>query len=280
MSSVSPRIGVCLKWVDQRPELDAVTGAVHVGDERFGGVSPSDRAALEWALRCAEMWGGEVLVVSFGPAGAAGVLRDALAVGATRVVRVDADTAAPSEIVAERLAGVLHTCDLVWCGDYSADRGSGAVPALIAAHRGVAQALGLVGIELAHDDPGSLTAVRRLDGGRRERLGVTGPAVLSVEGSTASLRRASLVAALGVHTAPVDVVPGPRLGEHPRLPTRAYRPRARALAAPVGDQALDRIRSITAADASADTRGETVELEPRAAAERIVAALEEWGYLS
>ena len=37
---------------------------------------------------------------------------------------------------------------LVLCGDLSADRGSGSVPAFLAAHLGAAQALGLVAVEL------------------------------------------------------------------------------------------------------------------------------------
>ena len=57
-----------------------------------------------------------------------------------------------------------------------------------------------------------------------------------------------------------------------------YRPRARALAAPAGEQALDRLRVLTDA-AGGSTRGETVVLAPREAAARIVQALHDWGYL-
>ena len=49
--------------------------------------------------------------------------------------------------------------------------------------------------------------------------------------------------------------------------------------APSGDHVLDRLRSLTAADA-APARGELVTLEPREAAERIVRALTAWGYLT
>jgi electron transfer flavoprotein beta subunit len=271
-------IGVCIKWVDQRPEVNVLTGAVSAGDQRFGGVSAADRAALEWALRCGEAWDTKVLVVTLGPAGADAELREALAAGATRAVRIDADPQAPSHIVAAALAAELSDCHTVWCGDYSSDRGSGSVPAFLAARLGAAQALGLVHLE-PHPGPGHVRAVRRLDGGRRERLEVSGRSVLSVEGSTAQLRRASLAAALGAGAFTISVVPGPDLGEHPRHPTRPYRPRARALPAPDGATALDRIRALTAAHEGSDTHGELVELDPAAAADRIVAALVEWGYL-
>ena len=84
--------------------------------------------------------------------------------------------------------------------------GSGTVPAFLAHHLRAAQALGL--IEVTPGD-GSIGAVRRLDGGRRERLSVPIPAVLSVEGSVAELRRASLAASLAARSAEVERRSGP-----------------------------------------------------------------------
>lgn len=272
-------IGVCIKWVDQRPEFDVLTGAVHHGDERFGGVSAADRAALEWGLRAGEAWGLPVTVVTVGPVGAEAELRDALAAGAQRAIRVDADVAAPSSVVASCLAEVLDGCSTVVCGDYSPDRGSGTVPAYLAAHLDAAQALGLVHLEVGKT-PASWRVLRRLDGGRREVLSIDGPAVLSVEGATAVLRRASLIAAFDARQAGIEVRPGPDLGEHPTYPTRPFRPRARALPAPAGATTLDRIRLLAASQEGGDGRGELVTLDPDAAAERILAALTEWGYLA
>jgi hypothetical protein len=42
---------------------------------------------------------------------------------------------------------------------------------------------------------------------------------------------------------------------------------------------LDRVRALTAAQDGTESRGELVVLDPDAAAERILAALAEWGYL-
>jgi electron transfer flavoprotein beta subunit len=265
-----------MKWVGQRPEIDPATGAVHPGDDRFGGVSPADQAALEWALRCAERWGGQVVAVSAGPAEADAILRDALAVGAARAVRIDQAPFATSPVVAGVLATALEPCDLVWCGDVSTDRGSGSVPAFLAGRLGVGQALGVIEVVL-HDEPGRAGVVRRLDRGRRERLTVTGPAVVSVEGAAARLRRAPLAAAIASRSGPIEVVAGTPLGEHPHRPTRPYRPRARTLAGPTGDAALERVRALTALGAG--PRGDPVELDPGDAADRILDALRDWGYL-
>ena len=271
-------IAACLKWVDKRPEFDA-SGEVTGPDARFTGMSAADHAALEWALRCRDAWKGsqpdEVVAFTVGPPAADGILREALAAGAARAVRIDLPFASPSRVVASNLAALLAEARFVWCGDYSADRGTGSVPAFVAADLGFAQALGLIDIFVrgAHDSGG----LRRLDGGRRERLAFDGPTVISVEGSSATLRRASLRAL--VSPVEIEVVPGlpsPTF-EAPPTTSRPYRPRPRVLAAPAGNTALDRIRAITSSGADL-THGETVTLDPAAAADRILEALQGWGY--
>jgi electron transfer flavoprotein beta subunit len=159
------------------------------------------------------------------------------------------------------------------CGDASADRGSGAVPAFLAAELGARQALGLVAVTTA---AGDLRATRRLDGGRREVLDVSPPAVLSVEGGVARLRRATLAAELAARTATVEEIDGPRGPIEAAELARPYRPRARALAAPSG-AALDRVRRLTDAGRQR-TAHELVTLDPAAAAKRILDALRDWNH--
>lgn len=276
-------IATCLKWVDRRPDVGSFDGRV-VADARTGGISDADAAALEWALRCGTAWDEPVLVVTAGRPEADAALRDALACGASRAIRVDLGADAPSRTVAASLAVVLQEvgASTIWCGDHSLDRGSGSVPALLAAELALPQALGLVQVDLGERD--MLTTLRRLDGGRRERLRTRGAAVLSVEGSTARLRRASLPAALGRATATIEVRGGAAtdaVAESLLAPAslRPYRPRARVLPGPVGVTAHDRVVALTAA-ATAQGHRDLVALEPAAAAERILAALAEWGYLS
>jgi electron transfer flavoprotein beta subunit len=239
-------------------------------------VSESDRAALELALTMAAAWGDAVTVVTAGGPGADVGLREALAVGATRAVRVAAPADLESAAVASALTSVLAGAAWVVCGDASADRGSGAVPAFLAAELGAAQALGLVAVDVG---AAALRATRRLDAGRREVLAVSAPAVVSVEGAAARLRRASLPAELAARRASIEVVPGPSGPvEHPDAVQR-YRPRARVLAAPTG-AALTRVLQLTdAAGTAPTTTHELVTLEPPEAAERILAALAEWGYV-
>ncbi len=255
-------IAVCIKWI----AASATTG-----------LSAADEAAIEIALRHGEAIRTTVIAVTVGGTAADQGLRTALACGATTAIRVDAPDDMDSASVAAALTPVVAHSTAVWCGDYSSDRGSGSVPAFLAARLRRQQALGLVGIEFI--DP--LRVTRRLDGGRREILRVTGPAVLSVEGSVARLRRASLRSALSAQKAEVLPYGNPTLpaGTTSIVAVRPYRPRARVLPAPVGSTALDRLRALTDASA-APQPGETVEAGPADAAQRIIQVLRDWGYIN
>ena len=194
-----------MKWVDRRPEVDPLTGAVHT-DTRTSGPSDADEAALEWALRIGEAWSLEVVAVTAGPPVADSMLRDAVAAGAARAVRVDVDLLASSEDVAAALALALpDQVSVVVCGAWSIDRGSGSVPAYLAGRLDAAQALGLVKLSFADSTPRGLDAERRLDRGRRERLRVPVPAVVSVEGGSVRLRRAPLDGVLAARATEIDV---------------------------------------------------------------------------
>ena len=261
-------ICVCWRWVGDDP--------------RWGGVSDADRAALEVGLRLADRRGDTVEVVALGPPAAEEALREALAVGARRAIRIDAPTTLRSEAIAAALAAVIRSTDtgapLVVCGDYSIDRGSGSVPVYLADALGAAQALGLIAVDSeSYTGAGPLGVVRRLDGGRRERLEVEAPAVVSVEGSVARLRRASLTAELAAAEQTITVVAGPSGPVDEPAAAGPYRPRARVLPAPAGEGALDRIRALTGGEGGSG-HGETVVLEPVAAAARIIDALTAWGY--
>jgi electron transfer flavoprotein beta subunit len=265
------KIAVCWKWVSLDREREA--------DRRWSGVSAADQAALEVALTIADRAGtasSDVTVICLGPAGADDVLREALAAGATSAIRVDASTELDSHVVAVALAEHLDGQDLVLCGDYSLDRGTGSVPAFLADELSSAQGLGLLEVRPVDGPPGALRVVRRLDGGRREILDVTPPAVLSVEGSAATLRRASLAASLAARTAAIRTVRGPH-GRLPEAEIHPYRPRARVIPPPAGGS-LDRVRQILDIGGG-DVHAELLTLDPPAAASKILDQLRDWGYL-
>lgn len=299
------RILVALKWVALRPEVDPLTGIAHP-DPRFSGAGPADTSALEWALRLRDTLGGTVTAVTVGPAPAEALLRQALAVGADHAMRIDlagdhhagADHSDPSSRwVAAELATVAAGCDLVLCGYASADRGSGAVPAFLAHDLGWPQALGLTGLVVepaaggdGHGGPSPrLVLERRLDGGRRERLALVPPGVVSLEPGP-ELRRAPLAATLTAGSSLVEVRPARQVP--PPAPAvlarRPYRPRTRVVPAPGGDTRSRLVHLLGAAQLGAPAAGEASgggtqaggELSAADAARLVLDRLTAWGYLS
>jgi electron transfer flavoprotein beta subunit len=264
--------------VDRRAEVDPFTGEMHV-DPRTSGASEADEAALEWALTLGDAWGVEVVAATAGPSNTEPMLRDAVAVGASHALRVDLPEGASSSRVAVALAHALPPAvALVVCGVWSVDRGSGSVPAFLAAELGAAQALGVVGLTVSGK---TIVAERRLDGGRRERLRIASRAVLSVEGGSARLRRAALDDVLASLHASVDVVSAPVVADvasSAPVRTMPFRPRARMLPAPARElDARERILALTGALVDHEPP-RVVRLDPASAADELLTQLETWGY--
>jgi len=280
-------VAACCKLVDIRVDVDPFTGSVS-REASSSGMSPADQAALEWALRIAERFGGSVIAVTAGPPAAERVLRDALAVGATRAVRVDLEPRATSAATAAALARVLGSAAVVLCGDASLDRGTGAVPAFLAGELGAEQALGLVGLHLSggvDTSPRSLRAERRLDHGRREHLSVTPQCVLSVEAHTARLRRAPLAGMLESRRAPIEIaamgageVPA-AADSCPPVRTGPYRPRARVVQAPADSLAARERVAVLSGLFAERTPARTLRLPPGEAAIVVLETLKAWGEL-
>ena len=269
-------IAVCLKWAALHADVEPLTGGVRVPDQAYG-LSAADMAALELALMIAHAQHVPVRAVTVGGPKADAALRMALEVGATAVLRIAGPVGATSATVAAALAVELADATLVMCGDYSADRGSASVPAYLAAALGWGSALGLVEVRIG-SNPSELEVMRRLDGGRRELLAIGPRTVLSVEGAAAKLRRADLTSTRRAKTASIPVTAGQRfeVEHHHAIPMR---PRPHVVAAPMGAVALDRVRQLLTAAATAG-KVAPIALDPATAADRIVEALRGWGYLT
>jgi len=183
-------------------------------------------------LRLAAARSTDVIAIAAGPPAADAMLRDAVAAGAAKAIRVDAGRGRTQRDGRRGLSP--RRCpadvDIVLCGDWSTDRGSGSVPAYLAAHRGAAQALGLVSLTRRRLGHHGRTPARR-----RSPRASAGPApmVLSVEGASAHARRAPLEGVLRSRDATISVV-HEHFEHHPAAAVRTapYRPRARVLSPP------------------------------------------------
>lgn len=290
-------IVAALKWADLFFDVDPFTGEA-IADRKARGFSAADEAALELALSLGEALDRSVVALSAGGDDAMAGLERALAAGADRAVLVSLAGPAPDSLsVAAALAWGLERSGLadplVVCGDYSADRGSGAVPAALAALTGLPQALGLVSAALADPaasvdataatpsgggaPPPSLIRVqRRLDGARREELLVSAPAVVSVEGSVARLRRAPLSGTLGADgsrvervVAPVDLVVRPSAGVDEVGPPA---PRTKVMAPPAGGEALTRLEQLAGLSSTSSSPSQALVVSPEEAARHLLDA--------
>jgi electron transfer flavoprotein beta subunit len=175
-------IVVCVKQVpDTEVERSLQPGDNTVDRASVDGViNYLDEFAIEEGLKIAEAQGGEVTILSMGPAKAADSIRKALSMGAAGAVHVIDDALAGSDAVETSLvlAAALRAVgfDLVVFGSESTDARTGVVPAMVAERLGVPQ-LTLAGkVEVN----GPEVRIRRVTDEGYEVVTGSWPAVVSV----------------------------------------------------------------------------------------------------
>jgi electron transfer flavoprotein beta subunit len=137
-------VTVCVKQIpDPNQTYELVNGRLK-RDVPQSVLDPGDEFGVEAALRLTEASGGEVTVVSMGPAKAMEAVRRALSMGAAKGVLVTDDALAGADALATArvLAAAIkkNPFDLVICGVESTDGYTGVVPGMIAELLGVPQA--------------------------------------------------------------------------------------------------------------------------------------------
>ncbi|MEU4619121.1 electron transfer flavoprotein subunit beta/FixA family protein [Actinoplanes sp. NPDC023801] len=143
-------------------------------------INEMDEYAIEEALKIKEAHGGEVTVLTVGPAGATESIRKALSMGPDKAVHVQDDALHGSCAVATSkvLAAALRTlnADLIISGAESTDGRVQVVPHMLAELLGVAA---LTGARKLTVDGSQLTVERQTDEGYEVVTAAT-PAVISV----------------------------------------------------------------------------------------------------
>src|SRR6476659_8724856 len=148
------KIAVCIKQVptrDWQPRLDDARTWIREQDATFEMNEP-DAYALEEGLRLKEKHGGEVVVISAGPARATQVIREALARGADRAIHVEGDVFATADafVAADALASALRNeqIDLVLTGLQSDDQGFAQVGIILAEKLGIAHSTIIMDVQV------------------------------------------------------------------------------------------------------------------------------------
>src|ERR1041385_601752 len=192
------KIAVCIKQVVTRE------WQVRVNDDRrwvrdqdaSWELNEPDAYALEEALRLKEKHGGEVIVVSAGPARVVQVIREALARGADRAIHVQGDQFATGDAAAagRALAEAIKAegIDLVLTGLQSDDQGFAATGLVLAEALGVPHSTIIMDVQVDPSGPGRLRVKRELEGGWFQWVAMPLPAVLTIQSGINQLRYATL----------------------------------------------------------------------------------------
>ena len=203
------KIAVCVKQVVTRDwplRVDDAQAWVYDRDASFEMNEP-DAYALEEALRLKERHGGEVVVCSAGPARVAQVIREALARGADRAIRVESDDLALADgcVVAEALAAAVRQeqFDLVLTGLQSDDQGFAQTGVVLAELLDIPHATIIMEVQISD---GRVRVKRELEGGWFQWVAMSTPALLTIQSGINQLRYATLKGIMAAKKKQVRVV--------------------------------------------------------------------------
>ncbi len=199
------KIAVCVKQVPEAAHLRIDPETKRLDRSGEGALNPFDAHAVEEALRLKDATGGgEVVLVSMGPAKAQDALRKALAMGADRAVLVSDDAAAGADLVATSyaLAKALEreSADVVLFGQQAGDSDGAVLWAAVADRLRlpvVSQAA-----EITHGD-GKLRVKRQTEFGY-DVIETPLPAIVAVSDAINEPRYPSLKGIMGAKSKPQE----------------------------------------------------------------------------
>lgn len=209
------KILVALKQVpsrDSQLRIDASGRWVQETDIAFE-INEPDAYALEAGLQLKEKQGGEVIVVSAGPARAATAIREALAKGADRAIHIEQENLQNWDTlgIARLIAGAVtpEKPDLVLTGLQSDDLGYGQTGVVIAELLGLPHATIVMQVDVAD---GHVRVKRELEGGWFQHIEIPLPALLTIQSGISKLRYATLMGIKKAKSKEVRTVTASELG--------------------------------------------------------------------
>lgn len=189
------KILVCMKQVPQKDApLKLNESGSWIRDDVSYEINEPDAYALEEALRQKEKHGGEVVVVTVGPARAQQVLREALAKGADRAIHLEdpAFVTLDAHNVARAIAAAIQEeqFDLIFTGLQSDDFGFAQTGVILGELLGWPHATIIMQLEKTGD---GIRVKRELEAGFFQFVGMPLPAVLTIQSGINKLRYATLI---------------------------------------------------------------------------------------
>jgi electron transfer flavoprotein beta subunit len=189
------KILVCMKQVPQKDApLKLIESGTWIREDVSYEVNEPDAYALEEALRQKEKNGGEVVVITAGPARSQQVLREALAKGADRAIHLEDNAFVGLDALstARAFAAAIkdEQFDLIFTGLQSDDYGFAQTGVILAELLGWPHATIIMQIEKT--DAG-IKVKRELEAGYFQFVDIPLPAVLTIQSGINKLRYATLI---------------------------------------------------------------------------------------
>jgi electron transfer flavoprotein beta subunit len=169
-------------------------------------ISPHEECGVEEAVRIVEAQGGEVVVLTLGPAEAEQQLRECMALGADRAIHLVTEEEWDAQATAAALLDAIRSeepFDLIVFGNESADAGNYQVGIRVSYALGLPIVTGVKGITLAN---GRARFEQEVATGR-DVYDVALPAVVTVKEGLNLPRYPSVPAKLRANRKPVDAKP-------------------------------------------------------------------------
>jgi electron transfer flavoprotein beta subunit len=236
------KIAVCIKQVVTREwQLRINESKTWIRDQDASWEpNEPDAYALEEALRLKEKHGGEVIVVSAGPARVQQAIRDALARGADRALHIEDDrlAAADAFAVADALAAALkdEQVDLVLTGLQSDDQGFASVGVIVAEKLGLPHATIIMDVQV---EAAALRVKRELEAGWFQWVAMPLPAVLTIQSGINQLRYATLKGIMAAKKKEIRKLAGPATLEAKQEVVSVYFPEKGKKTQMIGGSAAD-----------------------------------------
>ncbi len=204
----------CVKQVPDTEALIKVKsdGSGIVEDGIKWVMNPYDEFGVEEALRLKEKLGGEVTIISVGPARTMETIRTALAMGADKGIHIDdpalygADAYTTASALAAAIKGLPY--DIIFCGQRAIDDDAGQVGAVLAELLDVPQLTIVTKLEVADK---SVKAVRPIEGAQLV-IESPLPCLVTAQKGLNEPRYASLPGIMKAKKKPVDVKNAAALG--------------------------------------------------------------------
>lgn len=171
-------------------------------------INPSDESALTKAIQIKETTGANVTLIHLGDANSEPTLRKAFAVGADKMIRIDAQATDGYSVAQQIYQAIKNTTyDLIFCGKESLDYHGGMVGGMLATLLGIDFIDNVISVDIEQD---SIKVERETESGK-ELLSAQFPLLIAVQKeliSEAEIKIPNIRGIMNARKVPIEIITG------------------------------------------------------------------------